>query len=67
MAMQARPEKANEISGLMITAIAGGGAVTPVIGLVTTENSMVGGVFVIMACVFYLTYCAFGIKVKTSL
>lgn len=66
MAMQARPEKANEISGLMITAIAGGGAVTPVIGLVTTENSMVGGIFVIMACAFYLTYCAFGIKIKTA-
>lgn len=63
MAMQARPEKANEISGLMITAIAGGGAVTPVIGVVTTDSSMVGGVFVIMACVFYLTYCAFGVKV----
>ena len=32
MALQARPEKANQISGLMITAVAGGGVVTPVIG-----------------------------------
>lgn len=63
MAMQARPDKANEISGLMITAIAGGGAVTPIIGAVTSQDSMVGGVYVIMACIFYLTYCAFGIKV----
>lgn len=28
MALQARPEKANQISGLMITAVAGGGVVT---------------------------------------
>lgn len=37
MALQARPEKANQISGLMITAIAGGGVVTPVIGFVFTS------------------------------
>lgn len=67
MALQARPEKANQISGLMITAIAGGGVVTPVIGFAIGTVGIIGGVFVTLACVLYLTYCAFGIKLKTSI
>lgn len=64
MAVQARPDKANLISGLMITAVAGGGAVTPVIGAVTDSVGIVGGVLVILLCVVYLTYCAFGVKTQ---
>lgn len=62
MALQARPEKANQISGLMITAVAGGGVVTPVIGFAIGTVGVIGGVFVTLACVLYLTYCAFGVK-----
>ena len=62
MALQARPEKANQISGLMITAVAGGGVVTPVIGFAIGIVGVIGGVFVTLACVCYLTYCAFGVK-----
>ena len=62
MALQARPEKANQISGLMITAIAGGGVVTPIIGIAIGKVGIIGGVFVTLVCVLYLTYCAFGIK-----
>ena len=62
MALQARPEKANQISGLMITAVAGGGVVTPVIGFAIGTVGVIGGVFVTLACVCYLTYCAFGVK-----
>lgn len=64
MAVQSRPEKANQISGLMITAVAGGGAVTPLIGVATDAVGIIGGVFVILACILYLTYCAFGVKVQ---
>ena len=64
MAVQNRPDKANQISGLMITAVAGGGAVTPAIGFATDITGIIGGVFVLMLCAFYLTYCAFGIQVK---
>ncbi len=63
MAVQTRPEKANLISGLMITAVAGGGAVTPAIGFATDAVGIIGGIFVILVCVLYLTYCAYGIKV----
>lgn len=62
MALQARPEKANQISGLMITAVAGGGVVTPVIGFAIGTVGVIGGVFVTLACVLYLTYCAFCVK-----
>ena len=62
MAFRTCPENANQISGLMITAVAGGGIVTPVIGFAIGTVGIVGGVAVILACVLYLTYCAFGIK-----
>lgn len=61
MALKARPDKANELSGLMITAVAGGGAVTPVLGGTIDLTGMTGGVLVILICVLYLTYCAFGV------
>jgi fucose permease len=66
MAVQTRPEKANQISGLMITAVAGGGAVTPIIGVATDAVGIIGGILVILACILYLTYCAFGVKVKEA-
>ena len=65
MALQARPEKANQFSGLMITAVAGGGVVTPVIGFAIGTVGIIGGVVVTLACVLYLMYCAFGIKVTS--
>lgn len=63
MALQVRPEKVNQISGLMITAVAGGGVVTPVIGLAIGMVGVVGGIAVTLFCVLYLTYCAFGIHI----
>lgn len=65
-AVQVRPEKANLISGLMVTAVAGGGAVTPAIGAATDAVGVNAGVFVIMICVLYLTYCAFVVKIKNK-
>lgn len=66
MALQARPADTNQISGLMITAIAGGGVVTPVIGFAIGAVGIVGGVMVTLACVLYLTYCAFGINIVSG-
>ena len=62
-AVQAEPEKANLISGLMITAVAGGGAATPLIGYATdTAGSITAGVCVLLICAGYLTYCAFDLR-----
>lgn len=63
MAVEAEPDKGNLISGLMITAVAGGGAVTPLIGWATDAFSgITAGVCVLMVCAAYLAYCAFGIR-----
>lgn len=62
MAVQRMPNKANLISGLMITAVAGGGAVTPLIGAATDAAGITAGVCVLLLCAFYLTFCAFGVK-----
>ena len=67
MAVQALPEKANLISGLMITAVAGGGAATPLIGFATdAAGTITAGVLVLLLCAGYLTYCAFGVKTKNN-
>lgn len=66
MALQAKPDKANQISGLMITAVAGGGVVTPVIGFAIGTVGIVGGIMVTLCCVLYLTYCAFFVKSVSS-
>lgn len=63
MAVKECPDKANLISGLMITAVAGGGAATPLIGLATdVSGSITFGICVLLLCAFYLTYCAFGMN-----
>jgi FHS family L-fucose permease-like MFS transporter len=63
MAVQAQPGKENLISGLMITAVAGGGAATPFIGIATdVMGSITGGILVLLLCAGYLAYCAFGVK-----
>lgn len=62
MAVKAAPDQTNLISGLMITAVAGGGAVTPLIGWATDAfGNITAGVSMLLLCAFYLTYCAFGI------
>lgn len=62
-AVQAEPEKANLISGLMITAVAGGGAATPLIGYATdTAGSITAGVCVLLICAGYLSFCAFDLR-----
>jgi fucose permease len=66
MAVQARPEKTNQISGLMITAIAGGAVVTPILGIAMGISGINGGILVILLCVCYLTYCAFGLKTQKT-
>ena len=64
MAVQRMPSSANLISGLMITAVAGGGAVTPLIGAATDLIGVTAGICVLLLCAFYLTFCAFGVSIK---
>ena len=65
MAIQARPEKANEISGLMVTGIFGGAVIPPLMGYCTDLiGSQAGSLIVILGCMCYLLYCSVGIKTR---
>ena len=60
VALDNESDKANLISGLMITAVAGGGAATPAIGwAVDTFGNVSAGVVVLLICASYLVFCAF--------
>ncbi len=58
MAIKSMPDKANEISGLMIMAVAGG-TVSFIVGAANDIYGMTGGTLVILLEVLYLSYCAF--------
>ncbi len=65
IAIQKRPEKANEISGLMITGVFGGAIVPFFMGLLSDAiGSQVGAVLVILVGALYLAFAAFAIKVN---
>ena len=54
------PSKANEISGLMIMGVVGGGVVSLLMGITADKmGSQVGSLAVIAVCVAYLALCAF--------
>lgn len=59
-AMQARPDKANEISGLMITGVSGGAVIPPLMGAMTDMmGCQVGSIVIIGICMLYLLWCSF--------
>jgi fucose permease len=63
MAIQSRPDKANEISGLMITGVFGGAIIPFIMGLTSDIiGSQVGSVLVILISAIYLVICAYLIK-----
>ena len=61
MALKRHPAKGNEISGLMIMAVAGG-TVSFLVGLASDYAGLIGGLLVIAAEIAYLTYCAYFVK-----
>jgi len=67
MAIQLRPDKANEISGLMITGVFGGAVIPFVMGIASDIiDSQVGSVLIILLSAVYLMICSFSIKAKNS-
>ena len=61
MALKSRPEKANEISGLMIMAVAGG-TVSFLVGAANDHAGIMGGALIIALEIAYLTYLAYSAK-----
>lgn len=60
LALHSLPNRANEISGLMITGISGGAIIPPLMGICAdiTENQ-IGSIMVMLFCVIYLLLCSF--------
>jgi MFS transporter, FHS family, L-fucose permease len=54
IAMELLPAKANEISGLMVTAICGGAIVPPVMGYVSEQTSLTIALAIPTLCIVYL-------------
>ncbi len=62
-AIQSRPDKANEISGLMITGVFGGAVLPFFMGILSDIiGSQVGSVIIILAGALYLMYLAFSVR-----
>jgi fucose permease len=53
------PERANEISGLMVTAIVGGALIPPIMGQVADMTSLLGGFIVPLLCLAYIAVVSF--------
>jgi len=58
------PERTNELSGLMVTAIVGGAIIPPIMGAVADYSSSLMGFLVPMACILYITILAFNVTRK---
>lgn len=60
LAIDAMPGKANELSALMVTAIAGGAVIPPVMGYVADHATLKLSLVIPFACVLYLLAVAIG-------
>ena len=58
IAVDAMPNRSNEISGLMVTAIAGGAVLPPVMGMVADRLGVVGGFAVPLVALVYILWVA---------
>ena len=61
-ALQKKPERANEISGLMIMGVAGGAVIPPLMGVVSDTMGQTGGLAVLLIAMIYLLFCAYSLK-----
>lgn len=58
-ALKAKPDKENEISGLMIMGVFGGAVIPPLMGILADAvGNQCGSLAVITGCMIYLGYCA---------
>jgi fucose permease len=54
IAVEKYPERSNEISGLMMSAISGGAVIPLLMGWVSDMSSVVAGIWVLIGCLVYL-------------
>lgn len=62
LSLEKMPDRANEISGLLIMAVSGGAFVPLLVGLVSTLISPMASILVIAACLIYILWVSFYVK-----
>ena len=58
-ALQHKPERANEISALMIMGVSGGALITPLMGIISDGFGQVAGLSVLLLCMLYICLISF--------
>ncbi len=62
LSLEKMPDRANEISGLLIMAVSGGAVIPLVMGLVSTIVSPLASVLVLGACLAYILWVSFYVR-----
>jgi fucose permease len=62
LSLEKMPDRANEISGLLIMAVSGGAVIPLVMGLVSTMVSPLASVAVLGACLLYILWVSFYVR-----
>uniref|UniRef100_UPI0032169132 MFS transporter n=1 Tax=uncultured Draconibacterium sp. TaxID=1573823 RepID=UPI0032169132 len=62
LSLEKMPDRANEISGLLIMAVSGGAVIPPIMGLVSTTVSPLASMLVVACCMFYLLWVSFYVR-----
>lgn len=61
-ALKRKPERANEISGLLIMGVAGGAVIPLIMGITSDSLGQTGGMAVLIVALSYLLFSAFKLK-----
>lgn len=61
-ALRKEPQRANEVSGLLIMGVAGGAVVPPIMGVVSDSTGQTGAMIFLLICLGYLLFNAFRMK-----
>ena len=64
LSLEKMPERANEISGLLIMSVSGGAAVPPLVGFVSTVLTPLSSMGVIGICFLYILWVSFYVRNK---
>lgn len=62
LALEKMPDRANEISGLLIMAVSGGAVIPLVMGLVSTTFGALTSISVLAACMLYILWVSFYVR-----
>jgi MFS transporter, FHS family, L-fucose permease len=62
LALDKLPERANEVSGLIIMSVSGGAVMPSVMGFVSTQFSPIASISVVGACMLYILWVSFFVR-----